>query len=268
MIKWGMDIKEALKRIKVEFERAITTSVFNDKLYDDGNRAKEALIRSQRLINYIHESIKVEFINCGVNPDKIFPRLNSTKPEIIIRGFLKPKRQDICIVPNPLAIRDQSQTEKVITVNIRSQLSSLNKNFDTLYERTFAEPLNLHLENPKQCLGEVYLIPTHEYDDGAMVDNRVEFKSVSRIEHYIQMFQALNKRIDYERDEYKYERVCLLIADFRQESPKLYSDIQELINDGLISRSTQVTLDNLTYDNFASDLLDTYSRRFNIRELY
>lgn len=262
-----MDIKEVLKRIKVEFERAITTAVFNGKLYDNGNSAKQALIRSQRLINYIHESIKVELIKCGVNPDKIFPRLNSTKPEIKIQGFLKAKKQDICIVPAPGILENESEIEKVLIVNARSQLSSLQKNIDTLHERTFAEALNLHLKYPRQCLGEVYLIPTHEYDDKAMIDNQVEFRKLSRIEHYIQMFQALNKRIHHGVDEYKYERVCLLIADFRQEPPKLYSDIQDLINDGLISRYTEATLEYLTIENFASDLLDTYSKRFNIKEL-
>lgn len=186
-----MDINEALKRIKVELEEAITTAVFNGKPCSNGNTAKQALIRSQRLINYIHESIKIELINYGVNPDKIYPHLNSTKPEIKIQGFLKAKNQDICIVPNPKILQNESDIEKVLIVNARSQLSSLQKNIDTLYERTFAEALNLHLQYAKQCLGEVYLIPTHEYDDRAMVDNQVKFKKVSRIEHYIQMFQAL-----------------------------------------------------------------------------
>ena len=263
-----MDINEVLKRIKVELEKAITTALFNGKLYSDGNKAKRALIRSQRLINYIHESIKIELINHGVNPDKIYPHLNSTKPEIKIQGFLKAKNQDICIIPNPKILENEPDIEKVLIVNARSQLSSLQKNIDTLHERTFAEALNLHLKYPKQCLGEVYLIPTHEYDDTAMVDNQVEFKRLSRIEHYMSMFQALNRRIDYRANEYKYERICLLIADFRQESPKLYSDAQELINDGLISEYTKATLEFLTIEDFAGDLLDIYSKRFDIKELY
>lgn len=264
-----MDINEALKRIKVDLERAITTAIFNGNPYLNGNKAKKALIRSQRLINYIHDIVKAEFIKCGVNPDKLYPRLNSTGPEIRIQGFLKAKKQDICIVPSPEIIRRQSQQiEKVITVNARSQLSSLQKNIDTLYERTFAEALNLHSQYPKQCLGEVYLIPTHEYDDRAMVDNQVKFKKVSRIERYIEMFQALNGRIDHTVDAYKYERVCLLVADFRHKTPKLYSGIQELINDGLVSKDTEATLEFLAIENFTSDLLDIYSKRFDIKELY
>ncbi len=263
-----MDIKQVLKNVKSELEKAITTAEFNGEPYGDGNAAKQALIRSQRLINYIHELIKSELIGCGVNPNKLYPRLNSTKPEIKIQGFLKAKKQDICILPNPLILENESEIEKVLIVNARSQLSSLQKNIDTLHERTFAEALNLHLKYPKQCLGEVYLIPTHEYDDRATVDNEVKFKKVSQIEHYIQIFQALNRRIDHTKDEYRYERVCLLIADFRQQSPKLYSDIQELIEDGLVSKGTKATLKHLTFDSFATDLLDTYSQRFNIKELY
>ena len=63
--------------------------------------------------------------------------------------------------------------------------------------------MNLHLKVPKQCLGEVYLIPTHEYDDKAMVNNQVKYKKVSQLEHYIQIFQVLNKRTDYRGNEYK-----------------------------------------------------------------
>lgn len=234
----------------------------------NGNKAKEALIRSQRLINYLHNIIKNEFINCGVDPEKLYPPLDLTKPEITIQGFLKRKNQDICIVPNPEIIRTQSGMEKVLTVNVRSQLSSLKKNIDTLYERTFAEALNLHLKYPKQCLGEVYLIPTHEYDDRAMVNNRILFKNVSNIAYYLKMFQAINNRIDYNKDAYKYERVCLLIVDFRQASPILYTNIEDLINDGLVPEDIKPTLEHLTFSNFAKDMLSIYSKRFDIREIY
>lgn len=42
-------------------------------------------------------------------------------------------------------------TEHTLSVNVRSQLSSIAKNFDTLYERTFAEAINLHLRCEKWC---------------------------------------------------------------------------------------------------------------------
>lgn len=262
-----MNIEQILKTIKAEFDQAITTAKFNDNEYTNGNKAKEALIRSQKLINYIHELIKEEFIRNGVDKNKIYPPSGATKPELKIRGFLKAKNQDISIVPNSSLIEKISDyfpgVEKILTVNVRSQLSSLSKNIDTLYERTFAEALNLHLSYPEQCLGEVYLIPTHEYDDRAMLNNRVEFKrTATKIGDYIKMFQAINGRKSIEKDAYKYERICLLIADFSKETPKVYSSLQALINDGLIPKNTEATLENLTIHGFVQTLLDIYSHRF------
>jgi hypothetical protein len=262
----AVSIHQILKNIKSDFDTAITTAQFNDNEYANGNKAKEALIRSQRIINYIHEFIKSEFLRCGVPAHMIYPPIGKPSPEITIKGFLKSKNQDVSIIPTKklvtLTETGAPELEKVLTVNIRSQLSSLGKNIDTLYERTFAEALNLHLSYPKQCLGEVYLIPTHEYDDKAMVQNKIVFKSPSKVENYIRMFQAINNRRSDSGNEYKYERVCLLIADFRQKNPKLYNSLEELKNDGLISKSTKASLDYLTTDHFAENLLDVYVGRF------
>jgi len=261
-----MDIHQILLQIKTDYDRAIVTARFNGNTYANGNKAKEALIRSQKIINLIHEFVKSDFVNCGVPPQMIFPPVGSSNPEIKIKGFLKSKNQDVTIIPAEsqivLSNTDSTDNEKILSVNVRSQLSSLAKNIDTLYERTFAEALNLHLSYPRQCLGEVYLIPTHEYDDKAMLRNQVVYKSVSKIESYIKMFQAINNRLDTDKDGYKYERVCLLIVDFRQENPKLYETIEDLKNDGLVPQDSVVTLNNLTSTNLANDLLSVYRSRF------
>lgn len=266
-----MDIHYILVQIKKDFDRAITTARFNGNIYANGNKAKEALIRSQKVINLIHEFVKNDFVNCGVPSRMIFPPVGRSNPEIKIKGFLKSKNQDVTIIPSEnqvvLSDTDSKENEKILSVNIRSQLSSLAKNIDTLYERTFAEALNLHLSYPRQCLGEVYLIPTHEYDDKAMLRNKVVYKSVSKIESYIKMFQAINNRLDNDKDGYKYERVCLLIVDFRQKTPKLYETIEDLKKDGLVPQDSTVTLKNLTSNNLAKDLLSIYRNRFGKNSL-
>ena len=261
-----MNIDQILLQIKKDFYNAITTARFNGKTYANGNEAKNALIRSQRIIKLIHEYVKRSFVEIGVPETKIFPPLGKSRPETKLKGFLKSKNQDVTIIPNEdqlaLTNRTSPENEKIISVNIRSQLSSLGKNIDTLYERTFAEALNLHLNYPRQCLGEVYLIPTHEYDDKEMLRNKVVYKSASRIEEYIKMFQAINNRTETSKDEFKYERVWLLIADFRSEQPKLYETMDDLIEDGLVAEDSSVTLDNLTSINFAEDLLNIHKDRF------
>ena len=210
--------------------------------------------------------MKSDFINNGVSPEKIFPPKNHSKPELKIKGFLKSKDQDVSIVPTKeyliYANNGDKQAEKVLTVNIRSQLSSLQKNIDTLYERTFAEALNLHLQYPKQCLGEVYLIPTHEYCDKEMKKNKILFKNQSKIEDYIRMFQAINERSSSEVDDYKYERSCLLIVDFRKKNPKLYSTTEELKKDNLVSKDFSLDFSKLSINNFAKDILAIYKKRF------
>ena len=266
-----MDLEKVLKKIKKEFETAIKTAEFNGNKYDNGNKAKEALIRSQKIINYIHDFVKEDFAKIGVKKNKIYPPIKHTKPELKIKGFYKTKNQDISIVPKKHLLEKASdkfsEVEEILTVNVRSQLSSLAKNIDTLYERTFAEALNLHLNYPRQVLGEVYLIPTHEYDDKAMLDNKVAFKNISNIEEYIRMFQAINQRVSNDGSESKYERVCLLIVDFRKLSPKLYANIEDLITDKMVSSDTSLTLDNLTINDFAKDLLQIHTNRFGKNKL-
>lgn len=264
-----ISIDDLLKQIKQEYEKSIKKATFNGQKYTNGNKAKEALIRSQKLINYIHEYVKADFVRNGINKNQIYPSIGQSKPEVKINGFLKTKNQDVSILPKgkKLDSLKSGEFERIITVNIRSQLSSMQKNIDTLYERTFAEALNLHLQHRNICLGEVYLIPTHEYDDKAMLKNKVAFKAVSKIEEYIMKFQAINNRISPDHDEYKYERVCLLIVDFRPKHPKIYSDIKELIKDGLIHKGTKASLNNLTIDRFADNLLSVYSKRFDIKDL-
>ena len=61
-----MGIHQILLQIKTDFDRAITTARFNGNTYANGNKAKEALIRSQKIINLIHEFVKNDFVNCGV----------------------------------------------------------------------------------------------------------------------------------------------------------------------------------------------------------
>ena len=79
----------------LEFKNNLEMSII-----EGGVKGKTSIIRSSGLINLIHDAVKKEFIEKGVNPENIFPAFNATKPELKIAGFLKQKDQDICIVPN------------------------------------------------------------------------------------------------------------------------------------------------------------------------
>ncbi|MBD3750430.1 MAG: hypothetical protein IE931_13145 [Sphingobacteriales bacterium] len=143
-------LQNALNEIKKSIEAAIKSN---------GTEGKNNLIRSQKPIKLLHEVVKSELLRNKVNPDLLNPPAGQSHGELSLAGFFKKKDQDICIVPNNVKPKKETLnfqgilygqedkfgfdfTEKTLSINVRSQLSSSSKNFDTLYERTFAEALN------------------------------------------------------------------------------------------------------------------------------
>jgi len=271
-----MNLQDSLEFIKTDIEHAILSG---------GTNALSSLIRSQVPINYLHEVIKNSLVSNKVNPKLIHPPIGFSHGEKVLAGFLKFKKQDICIFPNKLEPKDEIIdfnglyktgttepygelfTEHILSINIRSQLSSLGKNIDTMYERTYAEPLNLHRRVPKIVLGEVYLISVRELDSTHVTNNKVTYKPFTKhtsvyLERYIKGFAALNQRLNQRDDDFKYERVALIIADFSQNPVKLYNTTEDLLNDDLLPNGSIAKMDNLSYTGFTETLLDIHEKRF------
>ncbi len=264
------NIQEAVENFKKLIETAII---------EGGEKGKEAIIRSSKPILNLHEAVKTELINAGIDQAFIFPPLNSRTSELKLAGSRKQKNQDVCIVPNFEKKQEILQegllqdvvdeygetfTERTISINIRSQISSIQKNFDTLYERTTSEAINLHDRCPAMCLGEVYMIAVPEYDDKAIKLNQVQFKkpTPAMVLKFIKSFQAINNRKGTEKNFYQYEKTCLLIVDFSKNPAKIYQNTHELKKDGLIPTDSAIDFDELGWGKFVPDLLKTYQTRF------
>jgi len=200
-------LEKALVIFKTDLENAIRSAKYNGKSYENGQKAKEALIRSQNLIMNIHEVVKESLCSEVSGDHRIHPPLGRRSPEKKIFGFIKAKQQDVVLfkephVDSPEIITEgplqgetdpigKNASEKSIVVGIRSQMSSVAKNFDTLMERAFAETLNLRLRLPNLVMGEVYLLPVYEYDDNYMIQNKVKMNtSPVPIERFIKTFLA------------------------------------------------------------------------------
>ena len=258
---------DTLSRIKKYYEEAIVSG---------GRPEATALIRSKKLIGQLHEYIKTELVSHGVHPSKIYPPPGVSRPELKMTGFLKEKDQDICVLLKPpktevvdvgvlMGEKDKVGKEnmnKGISINIRSQLSSLGKNFDTLFERTFAETLNLHLRAPKLVMGEVYMIPLVAYDPDAMKKKGIAWKEPLPLK-YIHSFEMLNNRKSEKNDAYKYERVCLLIVDFRKDPPEVVTTVKKLIDAKIVDSriAKRFSLAGLSISNFIPDILRIYEKR-------
>ena len=273
----GITIEDAVYSIKEMIERAIK---------DGGVEGKNNLIRTQQPICMLHDAAKSAFIHNGVNPNRVRPLLGEHLDELRLAGFFKCKDQEICFLPNninqkqeylsfdgilkgQLDLYGERLTEHILSVNVRSQLSSIAKNFDTLYERTFAEALNLHLRCQKMVLGEFYMIPVKEYDDAEAKHNNIAFKNNKNvhkhIEKYLYSFSAVNNRRCLLGEEYKYERVCLLIVDFSRNVPIIYNTDEELKSAGLLAEDSEASINEMNFPSFAPTLLNLYEQRFGSR---
>lgn len=276
-----LSLVEALEIIKVAIE---------DVIISNGTIGKTSLITSQQIVNFLHETIKCALLAEGINPENIRPSIGHANPEITLAGFLKFKKQDICVFPNNLQPHQELLdfnglfntgitepygelfTEHILSINLRTQLSSLGNNIDTMFERTYAEPLNLHRRVPKMVLGEMYLISVKELDSRQIAQNNPVYcnftaATARQLERYIKGFAALNMRKGQRDDDFKYERVALIIADFSQNPIKVYNTTQQLIQDNLLPANSTATMKNLEFEGFVRTLLDVYEKRFGLNIL-
>jgi len=278
-------LTNALEQIKNKLETAITTATFNNQKKANGLEAKTSLIRSEQLIQEIHEVVKISLNSAlkkaGFNGFSIHPEIGKTSPEKLVWGFLKKKKQDVVVLfnePNPEKITEgpligqidelgKKTTEKAIVIGVRSQLSSIDKNFDTLMERTFAESMNLHLRHPKLVLGEVYLLIVREYDEQAMKKNQIKFKDkYTDVEKFITIFNGMSHRENFKNlnELYKYESTALLLVDFSQTPVKLYTSLEELKKDGIVSKQFNQNFNSISPIGFSERLIKSYKKRHGI----
>lgn len=225
-------------------------------VYENAIRNGEytGLIRSKRLINLLHEYV-IEELKKRVEPSWV---VTDKK----VYGFPKTKEQDIIVQP------PQNGTNvsvgPIMAINVRSQLSSSEKNYDTLFERIFAEALNLHNRFPYMVLGYLYLLPKVGYDSDAAKENRVVLSERYNLEKYILSFLSIANRRSPSDVPWKYEKVCLLIVDFDSDPLEVIDDMRIFLDEGLVSEkfAQLYTFEDLTMKDFFDELYKVMMERY------
>lgn len=277
------ELQAAVHEIKDAMEHAIRTASYNGNSYPNGLEAKTALIRSVSLIQRIHELTK-RSLHARLNQlsirHTIHPPIGASSPELDVWGLLKKKKQDVVALLGDCPTRREriaegplkgtidglgtEATKRAIVIGVRSQLSSVDKNFDTLMERAFAETINLRLRHPYLVMGEVYLLAVKDYDEQAMKRNTVAWKTrFTNIERFISIFNGISHREDHSdiKESFKYERSALILADFSRSTPKVYTTLDELKEDGIVGADFAENYSKLSPIGFASDLVEAYQNR-------
>jgi hypothetical protein len=225
-------------------------------VYEDAvrNGRYTSLIRSKRFINLLHEYVIAEL------KKRVEPSWIVTDKKVY--GFPKIKEQDIIIQP-PQNGRNVS-VGPIMAINVRSQLSSIEKNYDTLFERIFAEALNLHNRFPYMVLGYIYFLPKIGYNPSAAKKNQVELSERYNLEKYILSFSSIANRTEPNDVPWKYEKVCLLIVDFEGEPPEVMDDMQVFLDEGLINEkfAQLYTFGELSVKDFFDKLYKIMMERY------
>lgn len=141
----------------------------------------------------------------------------------------------------------------------------MGKNFDTIYERIYAESLNLHNRFPYLPLGYFFLIPKQGYESDAKSNDKVSRKENFDLERFISSYSAISGRSDPEGPNWRYEAFCLLIVDFDQNPPRIIDDIDILVEQDLVTPEFAEVYgsDLISVENFFGKLLSDYKYRYS-----
>lgn len=278
------ELEKALSNTREILKEAITTSQYEGKLKANGQEAKNAAIRGSKPIQQLHTvfglAIESELKKRGLN-FRMWPPSRSTQPELKVTGLLKAKNQDLAFTfheykPEVIETGVQSgqldeigyeATNRSMVIGVRSQMSSIAKNFDTLAERSFAETLNLRLRCPLITLGEVYLIPLREFADEKLKQNKFAFRNEKvDVSKFLRIFNSITDAKYYEdiKSIYKYNATTLIVADFEKDKVNtLWSQEDFELEFG---KEIGAMASNLTPDYFVKRICDSYYRAHELAE--
>ncbi|AKI97991.1 hypothetical protein [Kosmotoga pacifica] len=218
-------------------------------------------IRSGKIINNIHNYV-IDYLKYK----KV--REEYITPEKKCKGYFKTKKQDI------LVTKSQSKIcfEPELSINVRSQMSSIQKNYDTLYERLIAEAVNLHEEYPNLVCGYLYLLPTIGLDSKDLSKGIINPREQYNLEQYIESFLIISGRHSKEDAIYKYEAFGLILIDLDSNGNfKLVTDLDYLVAIKRISKKFadefRVRFNELSPLLFMERLIKEYDHRKGLRNI-
>lgn len=247
------ELVNILDGIKTDFESAIE---------DPDDNPSYSLIRSEDLIGRVHTYIIDQLEDNGVNPQNIQEDTHPNDTSATVYGFPKTKSQDILV-------HSYEENGPIVgprmAINVRSQLSSIGKNFDTIFERIYAESLNLHNRFPYLPLGYFFLLPKRGYDSSAKQNNVVERSEKFDVQKFISSYSSLSGRESPEDEKWKYEAMCLLIVDFEQSPPQIMDNIDDFVEQEIVTPEFAEIYGSevISVENFFEKLLSDYKTRYS-----
>lgn len=193
-----------------------------------------AAVRSQSFIQTLHEYLEEDCrsrlsqraVNKGIRVQR----------EAKLYGSHKAKDVDIAIL--------DPDNGPLITIGVRSQMSSVGKNVLTYYQDIVGECISLQERFPMTTMGYVYLHPRVE---------PIADKKVPNHARYAQMYANIGQRDDrlYKHMLGSYDEFAYMVVDFSDPDLRVCDDIVQHAVPGI----------DMSITTFVSRLIATFERR-------
>jgi len=187
-------------------------------------------VRSQNMIKQLHA-----FSIRELKRLKVSEALVDIKPEAKMYGAHKPKLVDVGVT--------HPEAGPLIAICVRSQMSSIDKNFINYYEGIIGDVISLHEKYPALVAGQIYMLPKATIITDERGRRRHEPHDLRKKE---KLFKLITNRKDRSDRIDKYEHLAFLAVDFAKDPP----EILDIPKDP-----------DLRIETFYDKLLETYNER-------
>lgn len=108
-----------------------------------------------------------------------------------------------------------------LIIDVRSQMSSLGKNFNNYIRMKAGEVESIHERYPKCVIGLIYIHPTGDLQTRRRINPVGSFNYISAAKQ----LSSLSGRISTDDSLSVYERVAYCVIDFNQDPPRLSNTV-------------------------------------------
>lgn len=207
------ELEEEAKEIKPikkpSFDEDELSSVMKEmkKLLIEGQTAKghNTNVRKQTVIRLLHNYLvnKLKEKTGFKLKDECKPKdMVFIDTEVKIPGFHKVKNVDIAIV--------HKRAGPLLLISVKSLMSSITNNFTNDYESAIGDAISMHERYPYLIYGYIIIMPKEVLIRDETFD----------LDYYEGFLRKINHRVDEQDKDKKYERVCMLVGDFKLDTPK------------------------------------------------
>lgn len=159
---------------------------------------------------------------------------------------------------------DGKPSEPLVSVNLKSQMSSFSNNRSGFRNNLMGEVTNLHAGHPGLACGLIYILPTHGF--ASADDAKIERPP---FEAHLAEWADWRERTSATDKEFLYEAKLLLVVDFdpylfEGGSPYICTSAADLAEHAGVDRSVANRVPSETFDPdaFFDTLLEHYHQRF------